>query len=160
MLARLKTHRAEQFDPLVAAHRGRIIKLMGDGTLVEFASVVDAVACALALQERLAEQEDALQLRIGVNLGDVMVEGDDVYGEGVNIAARLEVEAPPGGICISHLVRQSLGNKLEATFESLGERRLKNIPEPLVLWQWQPRPAPAALLSRALCGSELYAAPL
>jgi class 3 adenylate cyclase len=103
-LARLKEHRSKVFDPNISQHNGRIIKLMGDGTLVEFVSVVDAVECALAIQSALANGVGFIQLRIAVNLGDVIIDGDDIYGDGVNIAARLEALAEPGGICISSIV--------------------------------------------------------
>lgn len=135
-LARLKEHRAELFDPAVSHHNGRIIKLMGDGTLVEFASVVNAVECALAIQTALGEGNSDIKLRIGINLGDVMIDGDDVYGDGVNVAARLEVMAQPGGICISDMVYQNISTKLDAAFEDAGEQTLKNIERPVRIWQW------------------------
>ncbi len=106
-LTALKAHRKELIDPVIAEHRGRIVKLMGDGTLVEFASVVDAVTCAVAIQKRMAGRDDSvaedrrIELRIGVHLGDIIVEGEDIYGEGVNVTARLEGLAEPGGICLS-----------------------------------------------------------
>lgn len=103
-LVQLQAHRTDLFDPKVDEHNGRIIKLMGDGTLVEFTSVVDAVKCAIAIQANLAELGGNLQLRIGINLGDVIVDGDDIYGDGVNVAARLEALAEAGGICISSVV--------------------------------------------------------
>ncbi len=117
-LTRLKAHRKDFVGPKIAEHKGRIVKLMGDGLLAEFASVVDAVACAAALQggmaERNADVPDArrITLRIGVNLGDVIVEGGDIYGDGVNIAARLEGLAEPGGVCISAKVYEEVANKL------------------------------------------------
>src|SRR4051812_50032625 len=106
-LDRLKAHRKELAEPLVAEHRGRIVKLMGDGSLCEFASVVDAVACAVAVQRGMAEREagvpeaERIRFRIGVNLGDVIVEGEDIYGDGVNVTSRLEQLAEPGGVAIS-----------------------------------------------------------
>ena len=132
-LAALKAHRAELFDPKIAEHDGRIVKLMGDGALVEFASVVDAVECAAEIQRGMAarnegEPEDTrIVLRIGVHLGDVIVEGDDIYGEGVNIAARLEGLAEPGGICISGQAFDQVETKLDLGFRSRGERQVKNI---------------------------------
>ena len=102
-LAALKRHREAIFDPAVAAHGGRVVKLMGDGTLVEFASVVDAVNCALAIQQAMSEMRSngaRITLRIGINLGDVIIDGDDIYGDGVNVAARLEPLAETGGICV------------------------------------------------------------
>jgi len=116
----LRCHRETEFDPIMAAHHGRIVKLIGDGTLVEFASVVDAVNCALAIQRTLATEEASgpkIILRIGVNLGDVIIDGDDIYGDGVNVAARLEPLAEPGGICITSIVNESVGNRVDARFE-------------------------------------------
>jgi adenylate cyclase len=132
----LREHRAGIFDPKVAEHGGRIIKLMGDGTLVEFGSVVDAVNCAVAIQSELGKTEGPIRLRIGINLGDVIVEGDDIYGDGVNVAARLEGIAEPGGICVSDLVRQSIRQRNDAAFEDLGEQRLKNLDQPVRAWRW------------------------
>ena len=138
----LKAHRETAFDPAVARHHGRIVKLIGDGTLVEFASVVDAVRCALAIQQ--AAQADAgaggpdIVLRIGINLGDVIIEGDDIYGDGVNVAARLEPLAEPGGICIASIVNESVGSRLDATFQDGGEVRVKNIDRPIRVWTWHP----------------------
>ncbi len=137
VLKALKAFRSELFDPLVAAHNGRIVKLMGDGVLVEFASVVDAVNCASEVQHQAANRnedlppEQRLELRIGVNLGDVMIEGEDLYGDGVNVAARLEAEAEPGGVCVSEAVVSQVTGKADVDFDYLGERRLKNISEPV-----------------------------
>ncbi len=140
-LARLKALRGEIIDPEIARYDGRIVKLMGDGALVEFASVVDAVACAVAIQRAnaargagLAEGE-RLALRIGVNLGDVIVEGDDIYGDGVNIAARLEGLAEPGGISVSDIVHQSVKAKLDLTFEDMGAQQVKNVVEPVRVYR-------------------------
>jgi adenylate cyclase len=136
-LERLKTHRRKLVEPLVAEHRGRIVKLMGDGALCEFPSVVDAVACAVAIQRGMAEREkdvpeaERIRFRIGINLGDVIVEGGDIYGDGVNVAARLEQLAEPGGIRISDAVRQHVDGKLEVHFEDLGLQRVKNIERPV-----------------------------
>jgi adenylate cyclase len=135
-LAALKTHRAELFDPLTAKHNGRIVKLMGDGVLVEFSSIVDAVQCALAVQRAIAVADGPIKLRIGINLGDVIIEGDDIYGDGVNVAARLEALAPPGGICISSVVQESLGLKVETKFADVGEHNLKNIAKPIRVYHW------------------------
>ena len=140
-LERLKAHRREFVDPLIAEHRGRIVKLMGDGALVEFASVVDAVACAVAIQEGMAGRErdvpeaERIRFRIGVNLGDVIVEGEDIYGDGVNVAARLEGLAEPGGICVSGKVREELHKRLELAFAPMGRQRVKNIAEPVEAWR-------------------------
>lgn len=136
-LARLKECRSEVVDPTIAEFHGRIIKLMGDGALVEFASVVDAVQCAAAIQRKMAEREQGLpearriRFRIGVNLGDIIVEGDDIYGDGVNIAARLESQAEPGGICISGTAFDHAVHKADVGFENHGEQRLKNITDPV-----------------------------
>jgi adenylate cyclase len=143
-LAALKRHRETLFDPAVAAHNGRVVKLIGDGTIVEFASVIDAVNCALSVQ-RPAEQasgqgasQPAIVLRIGINLGDVIMEGDDIYGDGVNIAARLEPLAEPGGICISAIVNESIGNRVDVRFQDGGDIAVKNIDRPIRVWRWHP----------------------
>ena len=140
-LAALKRHRQAVFEPAVAAHQGRIVKLIGDGTIVEFASVVDAVNCALSVQ-RSSELQDESQpkiiLRIGINLGDVIIEGDDIYGDGVNIAARLEPAADPGGICISSIVNESIGNRIDVRFQDGGQINVKNIDRPIRIWRWHP----------------------
>ena len=136
-LERLKALRAEAIDPTIAEHQGRIVKLMGDGALVEFASVVDAVACAVAVQNAVAaaqadvEPDRPIELRIGVNLGDVMVEGDDIYGDGVNIAARLQEIAAPGGIRVSGTVFDHVGERLAVAFTDLGAQAVKNIARPV-----------------------------
>src|SRR5262249_19646421 len=140
-LARLKTHRLELIDPAIAKHRGRIIKTTGDGLLVEFQSVVDAVECATEIQTRMARRNAdvsparAIQLRIGINLGDVIVEDDDIFGDGVNIAARLEALAEPGGICVSAAVRDQVGGRLDSTFEDRGEQSVKNITRPIRIYR-------------------------
>jgi len=140
-LTALKAHRDELFDPVIAEHRGRIVKLMGDGTLVEFASVVDAVTCAVAIQKRMAGRGDSvagdqpIELRIGVHLGDIIVEGEDIYGAGVNVAARLEGLAEPGGICLSGDAYRQVRGKVEVDFEDLGEREVKNLAEPLRVYR-------------------------
>ena len=118
-LARLRTHRLELIDPAIAKNKGRIIKTTGDGMLVEFQSVTEAVQCAVEVQERMARRNADvtparwIQFRIGINLGDVIVEGEDILGDGVNVAARLEAMAEPGGICVSAAVRDQVGNRLE-----------------------------------------------
>ncbi len=143
-LAALKRHRETTFDPAVAAHNGRIVKLIGDGTIVEFGSVVDAVKCALAVHRSGASLRDAtshqptIALRIGINLGDVIIENDDIYGDGVNIAARLEPLAEPGGICVSSIVHESVGNRIEVRFEDGGDISVKNIDRPIRVWKWHP----------------------
>jgi adenylate cyclase len=143
-LAALKQHRQTVFEPAVAAHHGRIVKLIGDGAIVEFASVVDAVNCALSVQRSSDSLQDEslhhpkILLRIGINLGDVIIEGDDIYGDGVNIAARLEPVAEPGGICISSIVNESIGNRIDVRFEDGGQINVKNIDRPIGIWRWHP----------------------
>src|SRR6266581_276800 len=136
-LAALKTLRTDFIDGKIADHQGRIVKLTGDGMLVEFPSVVNAVACAAEVQHGMRDrnadvpQESRIEFRIGVNLGDVIVEGEDILGDGVNVAARLESIAPVGGITVSQSVRDHVGKRLDLIFEDMGERRLKNIERPI-----------------------------
>jgi adenylate cyclase len=143
-LASLKRHRETVFDPAVAAHNGRIVKLIGDGTIVEFGSVVDAVNCALSVQRSATALPDAIKhqpiivLRIGINLGDVIIEGSDIYGDGVNIAARLEPLAEPGGVCVSSIVNESVGNRVDVLFQDAGDVSVKNIDRPIRVWKWHP----------------------
>jgi adenylate cyclase len=140
-LRRLNELRKECLEPLIEEHHGRVVKLMGDGFLVEFASVVDAVACAQAWQDGVAVREAAidedkrLQFRIGINLGDVIVEGADIHGDGVNIAARLEGLAEPGGTCLSREVFRQCKGKINAVFEDMGEQDLKNVAEPVQVYR-------------------------
>jgi adenylate cyclase len=136
-IAAFKTLRKELVDPKISEHHGRIVKLTGDGMLVEFPSVVSAVACAGDIQRGMRTRnaeispDSRIEFRIGVNIGDVIVEGDDILGDGVNVAARLEGIAPVGGIAVSQSVRDHVGNRLDLTFEDMGERRLKNIERPI-----------------------------
>lgn len=136
-LSAIKALRAEVIDPLLSEHTGRVVKLMGDGALVEFRSVVDAVACAVAVQTAIAAQqatappERRIVFRIGVNLGDVVVEGDDLFGDGVNVAARLEQLCPPGGVLISGTAYDQMKGKLNLPIDDAGEQRVKNISEPV-----------------------------
>ncbi|MET3521761.1 adenylate/guanylate cyclase domain-containing protein [Mesorhizobium abyssinicae] len=136
-LAALKTHRREMADAKIAEHRGRIVKLTGDGMLVEFPSVVNAVACAAEIQRKMRErnvdvsEDRRIEFRIGVHLGDVIVEDNDIYGDGVNIAARIESMARPGGVAVSGSVRDNVGNRLDLAFEDTGEQMLKNIERPV-----------------------------
>lgn len=134
-LAALKKLRSEILEPLVAGHTGRIVKTMGDGVLVEFASAVNAVNCALAIQAKTADgpapEEQRMSLRIGINLGDVVEEDSDIYGDGVNIATRLEALSPPGGICIAANVHDAVSGKIDLAVDDLGELRLKNIARPV-----------------------------
>ena len=141
-LARLKTHRIELIDPAIARNRGRIIKSTGDGLLVEFHSVADAVLCASEVQRRMAHRNSDvaparwMQFRIGINLGDVIVEENDIFGDGVNVAARLEMLAEPGGICISGAVRDQVGDRLDdLEFEDLGDKSVKNIARPIRVYR-------------------------
>lgn len=143
-LEALKAHRKDLFDPEIARRGGRTVKLMGDGVLVEFPSVVDAVEAAMTVQRALAEGDGPIQLRMGINLGDVIVDGDEIYGDGVNVAARLEAEADPGAICISSLVHESIRNRVSDGFSDLGMVTLKNIDQPLHLFQWSPDGAPVS----------------
>jgi adenylate cyclase len=142
-LAALKRHRETVFDPTVATHNGRIVKLIGDGTIVEFGSVVDAVNCALAVQRAgvlpdATARQPAIVLRIGINLGDVIIEDDDIYGDGVNIAARLEPLAEHGGICVASIVHESVGNRIDVYFQDGGDISVKNIDRPIRIWKWHP----------------------
>ena len=134
-LARLRTHRIELIDPAIAKNEGRIIKTTGDGMLVEFQSVTDAVKCAVEVQQRMRRrnadvaQDRRIEFRIGINLGDVIEVGDDIYGDGVNIAARLQSSAPPGGIVISSTVYDQVRNKVPVGFDFLGQLEVKNVAE-------------------------------
>ncbi len=146
-IAALRALRADLIDPELSEHHGRIVKLMGDGMLVEFPSVVDAVRAAVAIQSALAARNEDLgadrgiEVRVGINLGDVIVDGDDIQGDGVNVAARLEGIAPPGGICVSGMVHEGVRDRIDTPFEDLGERELKNIERPVRVWQWTPKAA-------------------
>lgn len=135
-LANLSRLRKDTIEPRIAAHRGRIVKLMGDGLLAEFASVVDAVNCAVAWQMNVADE--VLKFRIGINLGDIIIEDDDIYGDGVNVAARLEGLAEPAGICISGTAYDHVKSKLDCGFEFLGEKQVKNISEPVRVYKVVP----------------------
>jgi adenylate cyclase len=136
-LARLKAVRREIADPKIKEHHGRIVKTTGDGLLLEFASVVDAVRCAVEVQREMAERnadvplDRRIELRMGINVGDIIKDGRDIYGDGVNVAARLEALAEPGGICVSRVVRDQVRDKLDFSFEDLGEQHVKNIARPV-----------------------------
>jgi TolB-like protein/class 3 adenylate cyclase len=145
-LAALKATRREVLDPAIASHNGRIVKTTGDGMLVEFASAVDAVTCATAVQEKMAERHGrgtAITFRIGINVGDVIIEGDDIFGDGVNIAARLENECEPGGVCLSGSAFDQVRGKTGFTFDDLGEKSLKNIERPVRLYAVRLSASPA-----------------
>jgi TolB-like protein/class 3 adenylate cyclase len=153
-LARLRGHRRELIDPSIAEHKGRIVKTTGDGILIEFPSVVEAVACAVAVQRGMAErnsgarEDQRVLFRVGINLGDIIVEDDDIFGDGVNVAARLETLAEPGGICVNRVVRDQVRDKLDIAFEDMGEQQVKNIARPVrafrVVAEGKPMPEPAA----------------
>jgi adenylate cyclase len=136
-LARQKALRAELIDPEIESHKGRIVKTTGDGLLIEFASVIDAAECAVTMQRALAVCEPdvpadkRMQYRMGLNLGDIVIDGDDIFGDGVNVAARLESLADPGGLCISGIVHDAIAGKLDLNFEDLGEKEVKNISTPV-----------------------------
>jgi adenylate cyclase len=146
---RVRAGREELFEPEIKKHHGRIFKLMGDGLLAEFGSVVDAVECAVTLQRGMVERNASvpetkrIEVRIGINLGEVIVEGDDRYGEGVNVAARLQQLAEPGGICVSGKVSKEVEKKLAFGFEPMGEQRMKNIAEPIACFRVNVRLAPS-----------------
>ncbi len=150
-LAQLKALRKTLFDPKIAEHHGRIVKNTGDGALVEFASVVDAVRCADEIQRSLAEQntdvpqDKRIEFRIGIHVGDIVIADDDIFGDGVNIAVRLEGIAEPGGICISDDAHRQVRGKVGNTLEDMGSQSLKNIAEPMRAWRVHigPGPSPA-----------------
>src|SRR5258708_31039581 len=132
-LRALKAHRRELVDPTIARHHGRIVKTTGDGMLVEFASIVDAVGCAVSIQRGMIGRNEAVAqdrrivFRIGINVGDIMIDGDDIFGDGVNVAARLEALCEPGGLCISRGANEEIRDKLSLAFADLGEQTVKNI---------------------------------
>ena len=152
-LSALKTHRREMADAKIAEHQGRIVKLTGDGMLVEFPSVVNAVACAADIQRRMRErnvdvpEDRRIEFRIGIHLGDIIFEDNDIYGDGVNVAARIEGIAKPGGVAVSGSVRDNVGNRLDLAFEDTGEQTLKNIERPIRVYNvnlFQGAPPPRA----------------
>src|SRR5918996_767755 len=147
---RLKALRKELIEPRIAARHGRIVKLTGDGALVEFRSVIDAVECAVAVQQGVAElnsrvpNHQQLWLRLGINIGDIIFEDGDINGDGVNVAVRLEGLAEPGGICIARNVYDQVKNKVAFGLESMGAHRVKNISEPIGVYRIVPEPRPLA----------------
>jgi adenylate cyclase len=155
-IARLKALRRDLIDPAIAAEGGRIVKTTGDGILIEFPSVVAAVQCAAAVQAGMAgrnrdvAEERRIEFRVGINLGDIVVDGDDILGDGVNVAARLEGMAPAGGICVSDIVHDQVRGKLPFAFADLGEQSLKNIARPLRVWRLEPGDAAPASAGPAL----------
>src|SRR4051812_34115196 len=136
-LARLREHRPHRLEPVLARQGGRLVKLTGDGALIEFGSAVDALGAAIEFQQAMAEanreqpEDTRIVFRIGLHLGDLIVDGDDLYGDGVNVAARLEVEAPPGGVVMSRTVHEAVAGRLKASFDDLGNLLLKNIERPV-----------------------------
>ncbi len=154
-LAALKAHREALFNPKIAEHQGRVVKLMGDGALMEFPSVVEAVQCAVEIQQGMAArnqgvpEDKQIRFRVGINLGDVIVDGDDIYGDGVNVAARLESLAEPGGICVRRTVRNQVRDKLPLSFEDMGEIEVKNIARPIRAFRVLSKPAAATAGTRA-----------
>jgi adenylate cyclase len=155
-LTRLRSHRRSLVDRKLSEHRGRIVKTTGDGMLVEFASVVDAVRCAVDIQRDMAEAnahlgpDKRVEFRVGINVGDIIIsDNGDVFGDSVNVAARLERAADPGGICVSGRVQEDVEGKLDVLFEDNGEQQLKNIAKPVRVYRVQlesgtQRPVPAA----------------
>src|ERR1700751_5674383 len=148
-LAVFKSHRPELIDPLIDQHRGRIFKTTGDGMLIEFASVVDAVRCAVVVQQGMDDrnanlpESERIRFRVGINLGDVMVDEGDMFGDGVNVAARIEALAAPGEICVSAPVREQVGEKLPIRFADLGEHGVKNIARPGHVYRIEKRAEPS-----------------
>jgi adenylate cyclase len=149
-LTTLQRHSNEAIEPLVARFSGRIVKTTGDGLLVEFSSIVSAVECAVRWQEAMEKRNSGtpapqrMEFRIGLHVGDVMVEGEDIFGDGVNLAARLQEQAVPGGLSLSDDARRQIGRRLEFGFADQGLVALKNLPEPVRIWRWEGRTAPAA----------------
>jgi TolB-like protein len=149
-LAQLKAHRKALVDPKISEHRGRIVKTTGDGMLVEFASVVDALRCAVEVQRGMAErnaevpQEKRIEFRVGINVGDIIIDGGDIFGDGVNVAARLEGLAEPGGICVSARVQEDTRGRFDVAFEDAGEQQLKNIERPVRAYRVRPSGAAAS----------------
>src|SRR5471032_2651853 len=152
-LAQLKACRKALLDPKIAEHRGRIVKTTGDGMLVEFASAVDAARCAVEVQRSMAEQNTEVQqakrieFRIGIHVGDIIIDENDIFGDGVNIAARLEGIAEAGGVCISDDTQRQVRGKVDFVFEDMGPQSLKNIAEPMRAWRLQIGKNPPAIAS-------------
>jgi len=158
-LGRLRALRAELIDPMIAAHNGRLVKTTGDGLLVEFSSVVDALRCATELQASMAEHtatapaDKRIEFRIGINAGDIVVEDGDIFGDGVNVAARLEGLAEPGGICVSARVQEDAAGRLDLAFEDMGEQQLRNIARPVRVYALQAQGLAGALPANAPSGA-------
>ena len=162
---RLQAHFRELVNPKIQEHRGRVVKNTGDGFLAEFLSVVDAVRCAVEMQRGMAErndpipQDERIDFRVGINLGDVIADGEDIFGDGVNVAARLEALAEPGGICVSRVVRDQVRDRLDFAFEDLGAQQVKNIARPVRVYALRREPAPALTLAAAATIPRTAAAP-
>jgi len=141
-LVELRKLRENVIDPKIAEHHGRVVKLMGDGILVEFASVVDAVRAAVETQQAIAErnsdqpEDKRIEYRVGINMGDVVIDGDDIHGDGVNVASRLEALSEVGGVCISGNVYEEIRDRMDVAFEDFGDQRVKNIDRPVRVWSW------------------------
>ena len=156
-LAAMRAHRAELVDPEVARHGGRIVKTMGDGLLLEFPSVVNATQCVLEVQRAMAErnqnvaEDRRITFRVGVNLGDIVIEGEDIHGDGVNVAARLQENSAPGGIALSGIAHEGLGTLIDTTFEDGGQQQFKNITRSIQVWYWMPDSSSAAPTSPVRC---------
>ncbi len=150
-LARLRQLRGDIVDPQIVQHGGRIVKVMGDGLLLEFPSVVNAVKCSIVVQDALADLNGAISndrqilLRIGINLGDILIEGDDIHGDGVNVAARIQAASEPGGVSLSGVAYESLGTLVDAEFEDTGLQSFKNIARPVHVWRWKGRLSPTQI---------------
>ncbi|MEW2914446.1 alpha/beta fold hydrolase [Leisingera sp. JC11] len=148
VLRRQKRHRRELIDPQISTNRGHTVKTTGDGMLVEFGSAHDAVRCALEIQKDMSKREadtqeqSRIRYRVGINIGDVVFDGADIFGDGVNVAARLEGLAEPGGICISGIVHETVRDRLGENFRDMGSQRVKNISRPVRVWQWVPDASP------------------
>ena len=157
----LRAHRSELIDAKIAEHGGRIVKTMGDGLLLEFPSVVYATRCVIEVQQGMAERNAGIDkdrritFRIGVNLGDIIIEGEDIHGDGVNVAARLQEIAEPGGLAISRRVHEDVCDRLEVSFVDAGEQMLKNIARPVQVWRWSPAATPTAAWQNAVAENEL-----
>lgn len=143
-LATLRVHRTELVDPKVAEHGGRIVKTMGDGLLLEFPSVVNATKCVLEVQRAMVERNESVEedrritFRVGVNLGDIITEGEDIHGDGVNVAARLQENSAPGGVALSGIAYEGLGTLVDTTFQDGGQQQFKNITRLIQVWHWTP----------------------
>ena len=166
-LAALRAIWTDLFNPAVEQHRGRIVKMLGDGALVEFASAVNAVECAVAIQNAMATRnaetvgQRPIEFRIGINLGDIITEGDDIFGDGVNIASRLEGEAPPGGILIPDVVQAQVAGKIDVTFIDAGEVTLRGFDTPFRVWRWGGEagvPVLPAITAKRLSAKQMAAA--